>query len=232
MPEDLASQLPAFTLGIVRGDGADEACVCLLDHAAHTLIDTTVRTRGLPLRQQAIEAGHFDALDDANLDALQDIFTNRVPHDTSFGVLAEAQRLLPDERAGLAPLAVFGWDEPVLATLLALAVYRLGVRVVLAFYEVADRAALVLHHASDAPRRPDAPQPRFLGRALLGALAAQWLDRPATGADRAAVAALIARSPGLYAYWSTFNDPPSLGDVVLHVRNGQSRMLVGSVRCV
>ena len=225
---DQALALPDFTLGIVRGGDATEAHLCLLGHMEHTLAEATVRTRGVPLRQDDVEAGRFDAIDDAGLDALQDVFTYGVPSGAGIAVCAEADRLLPDDVAVGAPLAVFGCDDAVVATLIALGVQRLGVRVVFGFYEVPERAALVLHHVDAAPRAVDARQPRFIGRALLGALARQWLNASADPAARAVAAALIARNPGLYAYWSTFSEPPSLGDVVLHVRGGQQRMLVWS----
>ena len=125
-------------------------------------------------------------------------------------------------------MGIFPWSDPVLATLIALAMHPLGVRVVLAFYEVPERAALVLHHAPDAPPAVDARQPRFLGRGPLGALTEQWLDAVPSSPRRAAAAASMARNPGLYAYWTCLGAAPSLGDVALYLRRGQQQMLVGS----
>jgi len=69
-------------------------------------------------------------------------------------------------------------------------------------------------------------RPKPLSRGLLRACARLLLGREPNDRHSAAVAALLARAPGAYYYWSTFGQPPSLGDVIQHRRQKQSRMLV------
>jgi hypothetical protein len=67
-----------------------------------------------------------------------------------------------------------------------------------------------------------------LSSGLLTACARLVLGTEPHPRQAAAVAALLARSPGAYYYWSTFSQPPSLGDVVDHRRRRQARMRVAT----
>jgi hypothetical protein len=114
--------------------------------------------------------------------------------------------------------------------LIVLATRRLCGPLPFAFYEVPDREAIVVHHVPAGGEQgalfAGHHQPRMLGSGMLRACAGLLVGGDPTPAQSAAVAALLAGAPGAYYYWSTFAEPPSLGDLVFYHRNGQRKLLV------
>jgi hypothetical protein len=122
---------------------------------------------------------------------------------------------------------VFTWTSARLGALISLT--KLDVPVMFGCYEVPDREAIVVHHvASIEGSNTSREQPKMLSPGLLRAFTRLLLGRDPNERQTAAVAALLARAPGAYYYWSTFSTPPSLGTVVEHRRRGQTRILVGT----
>jgi hypothetical protein len=154
-------------------------------------------------------------------------FDGVAPPHTAATVLVESERILPHPDHAGTPAGVFPWTSAALAALISL--IKLDVPVALGCYEVPDRQAIVTHHIGnvdgvDASRE----RPKPLSRGLLRACAHLVLGSEPNDRQAAAIAALLARAPGAYYYWSTFDQPPSLGDVVHCRRLNQSRMLVVS----
>jgi hypothetical protein len=138
----------------------------------------------------------------------------------------------PPVRTCVSPEGQREHGRATIALLLALVrTQRLGVPVVLALREVAERGAIVVHHVVQGPggRLPErAAQPHLLSSGLLRACTRGATRGAVTPRARSLVGALLARCPGAYAYWSSFHQPPSSGDVVEHLRRGQQRMLVST----
>jgi hypothetical protein len=224
--------LPAYTVGIVAGASEHEACLCVLGHGEQSLISWSLHATGLPLRQDAIETGRCGAIDQSSLEPILHHLEHTIPEGAEVGVLVEAEALYPDRDQGGTPAGVFPWASAPLGVVLALATQRSGLRLCLGCFEVPEKAVMVIHYASGvgdgSASQPTIAQPRLLSRGLLTACTSLLADAPPTPGRRAVVAAMLARNPGAYAYWSTFDSPPSMGDVVHHLRVGQTRMLVGS----
>lgn len=223
---------PRMSLGIASGPTDRDACLCVLDHALQSLSTFAISASGRPIRQQALDEGRCDAIDDANISAMAEFLAQEIPLDTATTVLVEVQKVFPHPDYGSTPAGVFSWHAASLGALVVLATQPLGVPVALGCYEVPDREAIVVHHVIDAGQQnaalANSPQPRILGRGLLRACAGLVLDKEPTPPQLAAVAGLLARAPGAYYYWSTFGEPPSLGDVILHHSRAQQQMLVVS----
>jgi hypothetical protein len=227
MAPETEAPLPDFSLGIVSNATHDEACLCTLDLARRTFATCMVPATGLPIRQEALDAGRCDAVDRDTLKAMAHFFDGVAPPHTAATVLVESERILPHPDHAGTPAGVFTWTSAALAALISL--IKLDVPVALGCYEVPDRETIVTHHIGnvdgvDASRE----RPKVLSRGLLRACAQLLLGNEPNDRQSAAVAALLARAPGAYYYWSTFGEPPSLGDVVHHRRQKQSRMLVAS----
>lgn len=219
--------LADFSLGIVSNETHDEACLCTLDLARRNFATCMVPATGLPIRQEALNVGRCDAVDKDTLKAMAHFFDRVAPPQTAATVLVESERILPYPDHADTPAGVFPWTSAALAALISL--LKLDVPVALGCYEVPDREAIVTHHIGavdgvEASRE----RPKPLSRGLLRACAHLLLGREPNDRQAAAVAALLARPPGAYYYWSTFGQPPSLGDVVKCRRQSQSRMLVVS----
>ena len=225
MAPETETPRPDFSLGIVSNATHDKACLCALDLTRRTFATCTVPATGQPVRQEALNAGRCDAVDRDTLRVMAHFFDGVAPPHTTATVLVESERILPHRDYGDTPAGVFSWTSAALAALISL--IKLDVPVALGCYEVPDRKAIVTHHIGnvdgvDASRE----RPKPLSRGLLRACAQLLLGSEPNDRQAAAVAALLARAPGAYYYWSTFGQPPSLGDVIHHRRQKQSRMLV------
>jgi hypothetical protein len=163
------------------------------------------------------------------LDRVSEFIERHVPRGSSVHLLAEAESLFSFKEEGDTPAAVFSADSILFKVLSFVCFQGLGVQ--FAYYEVPERRSIVAHYASAHPDNPSETvpnQPRFLYRGTSAAYCELLFDVPASSERASATAALIARNHGSYYYWSSFAEPPSSGDLVLYLRNGQRKMLVGS----
>ena len=74
MAPETEAPLPDFSLGIVSNATHDEACLCTLDVTRRTFATCMVRATGLPIRQEALNAGRCDAVDRDTLKAMAHFF--------------------------------------------------------------------------------------------------------------------------------------------------------------
>ena len=224
---------PALSLGIVSAPSGRAATLCLSDHQRRLLSTLTVRTNGEPLRQDDVECGRFDAIDGAQLDEIAAFFARQLAdREAAAVVLVEADRAITHPDHHDTPAGIFGWRSPAFAVLVALASRRLGIPLVLAFYEVTERESIVVHHAVDtsdmSPAFASQAQPRLLAGNVLRAMGRLLLDQEPTAEQAAAVAALVARHPGAYGYWSSTPMHPSLGDLLAFHTSHTRQTLVGA----
>ena len=171
-------------------------------------------------------------MDDVSIDAMAEFLANALPPDTAPAVLVEARKILPHPDYEGTPAGVFSWDAATLAALVMLPMQPLRVPFTFGCYEVPEKEAIVVHHILNVGQPnallPNRHQPRMLNGELLRGCAKLLIAKDPVPAQSAAVAGLLARAPGAYYYWSTFGEPPSLGDVISYHRTGDSQMLVGT----
>ena len=215
-----------MSLGITSVGASEQACICVLSDADKTFRFHTVSATGRPQRQDALEAGRHDLIADADLDVMAGLL-DRGLGKVAAQILVGAERIFPHPDFHDTPTGVFAWTSATLGTLIALP--TLGVLMACGCYEVPSKESMVVHHV-DVPDGSggNLKQPMMLSSGLLSACARLVLEAEPNPRQTAAVAALLARAPGAYYYWSTFNAPPSLGDVVHYRRSRQPRMRVGS----
>src|ERR1700751_1134861 len=199
---------PRVSVGIARGPTDRDACLCVLDHARQSLSTFAVSTNGGSIRQQALDEGQCDVMDDANIDAMAEFLANAIPPDGAPAVLVEARKVLPHPDYQGTPAGVFSWHASSLCALMILATQPLGVPLVLGCYEVPDHEAIVVHQVIDTEQqnvlRANPQQPKMLGSGLLRGCTKLLIDEDPAPAQSAAVASLLANAPGAYYYWSTF----------------------------
>lgn len=228
MSEDVSNRskapLPDLSFGIASAGTSNEACLCALNAADRTFRFQTVSATGRAQRQEALETGTIGAIDEADRNAMAGLF-DRGAGRVDATILVGAERIIPHPDYGHTPAGVFTWDSATLGTLIALP--TLGVLMTCGCYEVPSREAMVVHHLDLNDGVDDhLERPKMLSSGLLTACARMVLGAEPNLRQATAVAALLARSPGAYYYWSTVNQPPSLGDVIEHRRRRQARMRV------
>jgi hypothetical protein len=227
MTSETEARLPSLSLGIVSNATLDQACLCALDVTRRTCVTCTIAATGVPVRQEALDTGRCDAIDRDTLKSMARFLDGVAPPQTPATVLVESERILPHPDYEDTPAGVFTWTSAALGALISLS--KLDVPVMFGCYEVPDREAIIVHHvAGIEDSHTWRERPKLLSRGLLRACAQLLLGSEPDERQAAAVAALLARAPGAYYYWSTFGEPPSLGDVVYHRRGGQTRMLVAT----
>lgn len=226
MPSETEAPLPSMSLGIVADVAAGSAYLCAYHAEKRTCATLTIPATGLPIRQEALDKSRCDTIDESTMKGVGRFLDDVAPPSTAATVLVEGDRIFPHPDYENTPAAVFEWNSAALGVLIALS--KLDVPVIFGCYEVADREAMVVHHVASSEGFPKSERPKLLSRGLLRACTRLLLGFEPNDRQAAGVAALLSRAPGAYYYWSSFGEPPSLGDVVDQRRRGQTRVLVGT----
>jgi len=210
-------------MGIIEGSSPGAIAVGLIDEKNGRVTGSTFSVQKAHLHDYYPPPRDSEnaVLLPSDLSDLGKFLRENIPNDSELHALAEAPVVVPQTGTGTdIPYAILPIDSVVLKVAVCLAV--LGY-IALEFVPNEEMTRVVLFPLLTAPDKQHFSPivPKYLHDGICKAYGELLFDQCSRPEDAAIVAALIAKNPGAYHYWSSTGEVQSSQDVVVYLRRGQ-----------